>query len=264
MKRFWEIFDQRLELCHKALKCRHDRLMGCTSDMAPILWQDGAFARLAPGEKIDNLLLNGYSTLSLGYGGLYECVKYMIGKSHTDPEGEAFGLQVMQKMNDKCNEWKAKENIDYSLYGTPMESTTYKFAKCLKKRFGDDIFVKLDGKDRDYITNSYHVPVFERITPFDKIAKEAKFQRLSPGGAISYIETANLTGNVEAVLEVIKFIYDNIMYAELNTKSDYCQNCGYDGEILIDDNMEWYCPNCGCRDHSKLNVARRTCGLVRQ
>ena len=262
MKRFWEIFDQRLELCHKALKCRHDRLIGRTSDMAPILWQDGAFARLAPGEKIDDLLLNGYSTLSLGYGGLYECVKYMTGKSHTDPEGEKFGLQVMQKMNDKCGEWKAEENIDYSLYGTPMESTTYKFAKCLKKRFGDDVFVKLDGKDRDYITNSYHVPVFEKITPFDKIAQEAKFQRLSPGGAISYIETASLTGNVEAVMEVIEFIYDHIMYAELNTKSDYCQNCGYDGEMKLDENMEWYCPNCGCRDHSKLNIARRTCGYI--
>ena len=234
MKRFWEIFDQRLELCHKALKCRHDRLIGRTSDMAPILWQDGAFARLAPGEKIDNLLLNGYSTLSLGYGGLYECVKYMTGKSHTDPEGEKFGLQVMQKMNDKC----------------------------LKKRFCDDVFVKLDGKDRDYITNSYHVPVFEKITPFDKIAQEAKFQRLSPGGAISYVETASLTGNVEAVMEVIEFIYDHIMYAELNTKSDYCQNCGYDGEMKLDEHMEWYCPNCGCRDHSKLNIARRTCGYI--
>lgn len=259
---FWKIFDERLEICHKALKCRHERLKGCVSDMAPILWQDGALARLNPGEKIDKLLYDGYSTLSLGYGGLYECVKFITKKSLTDNEGKEFGLSVMQYMNDKCNSWKEKENIDYSLYGTPMESTTYKFAKSLKKRFGDDIFIKLDGKDRDYITNSYHVPVFEEIDAFSKLELESKFQKLSPGGAISYIETANLQNNIESVISVMKFIYDNIMYAELNTKSDYCQVCGYDGEILLDDNLEWYCPNCGCKDHRFLNVARRTCGYI--
>lgn len=265
MNKFWKIFDQRLELCHKALRCRHERLKGTLSDVAPILWQDGALARLEKGETIDKLLYDGYSTLSLGYGGLYECVKYMTGHSHTDgAEGEAFGLQVMQKMNDKCNEWKEKENIDYSLYGTPMESTTYKFSKCLKKRFGDDIFVRLDGKDRNYITNSYHVPVFEHIDAFKKLALESKFQRLSPGGAISYIETADLTHNPDAVLSVMKFIYDNIMYAELNTKSDYCQVCGYDGEMKIDADMHWYCPNCGNADQHKMNVARRTCGYIGQ
>lgn len=262
MTKFWKIFDDRLELCHKALRLRHDRLCGRTSDMAPILWQHGALARLAPGETIDKLLYGGYSTLSLGYGGLYECVKAMLGVSHTDPKGKEFGLAVMRHMNDKCNEWKAAEDIDYSLYGTPMESTTYKFAKCLKKRFGDDVFVKLDGKDRDYITNSYHVPVFEKIDAFDKLALESEFQKLSPGGAISYIETADLTQNTEAVIEVIKFIYDNIMYAELNTKSDYCHVCGYDGEMKIDDNMEWYCPSCGNKDQHKMNVARRTCGYI--
>jgi ribonucleoside-triphosphate reductase (formate) len=264
MSKFWKIFDQRLELCHKALRLRHERLLGKTSDMAPILWQHGALARLKPGEKIDRLLYDGYSTLSLGYGGLYECVKYMTGVSHTDPKGKEFGLAVMQHMNDKCGEWKAAENIDYSLYGTPMESTTYKFATCLKKRFGDDVFIKLDGKDRAYITNSYHVPVFEQIGAFDKLALEAEFQKLSPGGAISYIETANLTGNPEAVLEVMKFIYNHIMYAELNTKSDFCQVCGYDGEMKIDDGMNWYCPNCGNRDQRKMNVARRTCGYIGQ
>lgn len=259
---FWKIFDERLELCHKALRCRHERLLGCTSDMAPILWQDGALARLQPGEKIDKLLYNGYSTISLGYGGLYECTKYMTGKSLTDPSGKEFGLQVMHYMNNKCDEWKATENIDYSIYGTPMESTTYKFAKCLKKRFGDDVFIKLDGKDRSYITNSYHIPVFEEIDAFSKLAVESEFQKLSPGGAISYVETANLQNNTDAVLAIMKFIYNNIMYAELNTKSDYCQQCGYTGEILIDDKLEWYCPNCGCRDHRFLNVARRTCGYI--
>ena len=260
---FWNLFDARLELCHRALQLRHKRLLGRYSDMAPILWQDGALARLGKREKIDKLLFDGYSTISLGYGGLYECVKYMTGHSQTDgAEGEKFGLEVMQHMNDACAKWKAAENIDYSLYGTPMESTTYKFAKCLKSRFGDDIFVKLDGKDRVYITNSYHVPVFEDIDAFSKLALEAKFQRLSPGGAISYIETSSLVGNPEAVLQVMKFIYDNIMYAELNTKSDYCQECGYDGEMKIDEDMHWYCPNCGNKDQSKMNVARRTCGYI--
>ena len=260
---FWNIFDARLELCHRALQLRHKRLLGRYSDMAPILWQDGALARLGKHERIDKLLFDGYSTISLGYGGLYECVKYMTGHSQTDgAEGERFGLEVMQHMNDACAKWKAEENIDYSLYGTPMESTTYKFAKCLKKRFGDDVFVKLDGKDRSYITNSYHVPVFEEIDAFSKLALEAKFQKLSPGGAISYIETSSLVGNPEAVLQVMRFIYDNIMYAELNTKSDYCQECGYDGEMRIDESMHWYCPNCGNRDQSRMNVARRTCGYI--
>jgi len=257
--KFWKIMDERLELCHKALRCRHERLLGKFSDMAPILWQDGALARLDKHEKIDKLLYGGYSTISLGYGGLYECVKFMTGHSHTDgAEGEKFGLEVMQKLNDACAKWKSEENIDYSVYGTPMESTTYKFAKCLKKRFG-----VIEGiTDRDYITNSYHIPVFEEIDAFSKLAIESKFQKLSPGGAISYIETSDLTGNIPAVMSVIQFIYDNIMYAELNTKSDYCQACGYDGEILIDDHMNWYCPNCGCKDHSLLNVARRTCGYI--
>ena len=231
---FWTIFDERTELCHKALRLRHKRLEGTVSDVAPILYQDGAFARLKKGEKIDDLLHNGYSTISLGYAGLYECVKYMTGKSHTDNDkGTAFGLEVMQKLNDKCTEWKIAENIDYSLYGSPIESTTYKFAKCLKKRFGiiDEI------TDRDYITNSYHVPVFEKIDPFTKLDLESQFQKLSPGGAISYVECADLTKNTKVVLEVVKFIYDHIMYAELNTKSDYCQQCGYDGEIkIIDEN----------------------------
>ena len=258
---FWTIFNERTELCHKALQARHKRLEGTLSDVAPILWQHGAFARLKPGEKIDPLLHGGYSTLSLGYAGLYECVKYMTGHSHTDNGvGETFGLEVMQALNDKCSEWKAAENIDYSLYGSPIESTTYKFAKCLKKRFG-----VIEGiTDRDYITNSYHVPVFEEIDPFEKLAIESKFQKLSPGGAISYIECADLTHNTEAVLEVIKFIYNHIMYAELNTKSDYCQACGYDGEIkIVEENGEliWECPNCGNRDKTKMNVARRTCGL---
>lgn len=259
MENFWNIFEERLELCHRALQIRHKRLSKATSDVAPILWQYGALARLKKGESIHDLLHNGYSTISLGYAGLYECVKYMTGHSHTDGgKGKEFGLAVMQKMNNKCKEWKEAENIDYSVYGTPIESTTYKFAKCLKERFG-----AIKGiTDRDYITNSYHVPVFEEIDAFSKLKLESEFQKLSPGGAISYIETPNLTNNLDAVLEVIKFIYDNIMYAELNTKSDYCHECGYDGEILIDDNLEWYCPNCGNRNHDKLSVARRTCGYI--
>ena len=259
MENFWNIFEERLELCHRALQIRHKRLSKATSDVAPILWQYGALARLKKGESIHDLLHNGYSTISLGYAGLYECVKYMTGHSHTDGgKGKEFGLAVMQKMNNKCKEWKEAENIDYSVYGTPIESTTYKFAKCLKERFG----VIKGITDRDYITNSYHVPVFEEIDAFSKLKLESEFQKLSPGGAISYIETPNLTNNLDAVLEVIKFIYDNIMYAELNTKSDYCHECGYDGEILIDDNLEWYCPNCGNRNHDKLSVARRTCGYI--
>ena len=259
---FWEIFDERTELCHKALQIRHKRLEGTLSDVAPILWRYGALARLKKGEVIDKLLHGGYSTLSLGYAGLYECVKFMTGNSHTDGDkGEKFGLEVMQALNDKCNKWKKEENIDYSLYGSPIESTTYKFAKCLKKRFG-----VIEGiTDRDYITNSYHVPVFEKIDPFTKLSIESKFQKLSPGGAISYIECADLTHNTEAVLKVMQFIYDNIMYAELNTKSDYCQVCGYDGEIkIVDENNEliWECPNCGNRDKNKMNVARRTCGYI--
>lgn len=256
---FWKIFEERLELCHRALQIRHKRLSRVTSDVAPILWQYGALARLPKGASIHELLHHGYSTISLGYAGLYECVKYMTGHSHTDNgKAKEFALQVMQKMNDKCAEWKAQEDIDYSVYGTPIESTTYKFAKCLRERFG-----KIKGiTDRDYITNSYHVPVFEEIDAFTKLRLESEFQKLSPGGAISYIETPNLTNNLDAVMEVIQFIYDNIMYAELNTKSDYCQECGYTGEILIDDDLEWYCPNCGNRDHDKLNVARRTCGYI--
>ena len=259
MDLFWKVFDERLELCHRALQARHKRLSKVTSDVAPILWQHGALARLEKGESIHELLHHGYSTISLGYAGLYECVKYMTGHSHTDNgKGKEFALEVMRHMNDKCKEWKEAEDIDYSLYGTPIESTTYKFAKCLRDRFG-----KIKGiTDRDYITNSYHVPVFEEIDAFTKLKLESEFQALSPGGAISYIETPNLENNLETVMEVIKFIYDNIMYAELNTKSDYCQNCGYSGEILLDDDLEWYCPECGCRDHNKLNVARRTCGYI--
>lgn len=259
---FWTIFDERSELCHKALKLRHERLEGTLSDVAPVLYQDGAFARLKKGEKIDELLHDGYSTISLGYAGLYECVKYMTGNSHTDEDiGTSFGLEVMKRLNDKCNEWKEKENIDYSLYGSPIESTTYKFAKCLKKRFG-----VIDGiTDRDYITNSYHVPVFEEIDPFKKLELESKFQKLSPGGAISYVECADLTKNTDVVIEIMKFIYEHIMYAELNTKSDYCQECGYDGEIkIIDEDGEliWECPNCGNRNKDKMNVTRRTCGYI--
>lgn len=259
MDLFWKIMDERLELCHRALQARHKRLSKVTSDVAPILWQHGALARLGKGESIHELLHHGYSTISLGYAGLYECVKFMTGHSHTDGgKGKEFGLEVMRKLNAACNKWKEEEDIDYSVYGTPIESTTYKFAKCLRERFG-----KIKGiTDRDYITNSYHVPVFEEIDAFTKLKLESEFQALSPGGAISYIETPNLTNNLDAVMEVIKFIYDNIMYAELNTKSDYCQECGYEGEILLDDDLEWYCPNCGNRDHDKLNVARRTCGYI--
>ena len=262
INKFWQLFEERTELCHKALRCRHERLKGTLSDVAPILWQDGAFTRLKKGEKIDKYLYGGYSSISLGYAGLYECVKYMTGHSHTDSSvGEKFGLEVMEKLNKKCEQWKSAENIGYSLYGSPIESTTYKFAKCLKKRFGI-----IEGiTDRDYITNSYHVPVFEKINPFKKLAIESKFQSLSLGGAISYVECADLQNNIPAILEVIKFIYDNIMYAELNTKSDYCQVCGYDGEIKIIDNnnkLIWECPNCGNRDTNKMNVARRTCGLT--
>ena len=261
MDDFWTIFDERLELCHKALRIRHERLLGTSADVAPILWRYGAIARLKKGEKIDKLLYDGYSTLSLGYAGLYECVKYMTGKSHSDPESMPFALEVMRHMNNKCEEWKAEENIDYSPYGSPIESTTYKFAKCLKKRFGI-----IEGiTDRNYITNSYHVPVFEKINPFDKLLIESEYQKLSAGGAISYVETSDLTKNPEAVVEMIQFIYEHIMYAELNTKSDYCQVCGYDGEIkLIDENnsLIWECPNCGNRDQSKMNVARRTCGYI--
>ena len=259
MELFWKIFDDRLELCHRALQIRHKRLSKVTSDVAPILWQHGALARLGKGESIHDLLHHGYSTISLGYAGLYECVKYMTGHSHTDESvGKEFGLKVMQYMNDKCKKWKEEEDIDYSVYGTPIESTTYKFAKCLKDRFG----VVKGITDRNYITNSYHVPVFEEIDAFTKLKLESEFQKLSPGGAISYIETPNLENNLDVVMEVIEYIYNNIMYAELNTKSDYCQVCGYTGEILIDDNLEWYCPNCGNRDHDKLNVARRTCGYI--
>ncbi len=260
--KFWKIFDERLELCHKALMCRHNRLKGTLSDAAPILWQYGALARLKKGEPIDKLLYGGYSTISLGYAGLYECVKYMTGKSHTDPAATSFALSVMQYMNDACKKWKAEHNIDFSLYGTPLESTTYKFAKCLQKRFGI-----VEGiNDKAYITNSYHIHVTEEIDAFSKLAFEAKFQALSPGGAISYVEVPNMQNNLEAVLKVIRFIYDNIMYAELNTKSDYCQVCGYDGEIEIQKDDEgklvWVCPNCGNTDQSKMNVARRTCGYI--
>ena len=266
VKTFWSVFDSRMEICHRALRARHDRLRAATSDLAPIMWQNGALARLEPGESIEPLLYDGYSTLSLGYAGLYECVKAITGSSHTDESvGRDFGLEVMKKLNEYTKKWKADENIDYSLYGTPIESTTYKFAKNLKTRFGEDVFKKLDGLDRNYITNSYHVPVFEKIDPFRKLEIESEFQQLSPGGAISYVETADLTNNVQAVLEVIKFIYDNIMYAELNTKSDYCHICGYDGEIKIIDEegkLGWECPNCGNRDQTKMNIARRVCGYI--
>ena len=261
MDEFWKIFDERLELCHKALRCRHERLLGTTSDAAPILWQYGALARLDKGEKIDKLLYGGYSTISLGYAGLYECTKFMTGHSHTDKEATPFALSVMQHMNDKCAEWKAAENIDYSLYGTPLESTTYKFAKCLQRRFG----IIPGITDKNYITNSYHVHVTEKIDAFTKLKFESEFQRLSPGGAISYVEVPNMQDNLEAVVRVMQFIYENIMYAELNTKSDYCQVCGYDGEIKIvedDGKLVWECPNCGNRDQNKLNVARRTCGYI--
>ena len=261
MDRFWQIFEERLELCHRALRCRHERLKGTLSDAAPILWQYGALARLNKGEKIDPLLYGGYSTISLGYAGLYECVKYMTGYSHTDAQATEFALSVMQKMNDKCAEWKLAEDIDYSVYGTPIESVTYKFAKCLQRRFG----IVQGVTDKGYITNSYHVHVTEEIDAFTKLRFESAFQRLSPGGAISYVEVPNMQDNLEAVIKVMQFIYDNIMYAELNTKSDYCQCCGYDGEIQIvedDGKLVWECPNCGNRDQSKMNVARRTCGYI--
>ena len=259
---FWKILDERLELCHKALKCRHERLKGTKSDVAPILWQFGALARLNKGEKIDNLLYGGYSSISLGYAGLWECVYALIDRKLTEPEGEALGLEIMKKLNEYTDKWKEAENIGYSLYGTPLESTTYKFAKCLQKRFG----VVPGVTDKNYITNSYHVHVTEEIDAFEKLALEAKFQALSPGGAISYVEVPNMQNNLDAVLSVMKFIYDNIMYAELNTKSDYCHNCGFDGEIVIkeDDNgkLIWECPVCGNRDQTKMNVTRRTCGYL--
>ena len=261
MDKFWEIFDERLELCHRALRCRHERLLGTLSDAAPILWQYGALARLDKGEKIDKLLFGGYSTISLGYAGLYECVKYMTGASHTDEHGTPFAMAVMQRMNDKCNEWKAAEDIDYSIYGTPLESTTYKFSKCLQRRFG----IIPGVTDKGYITNSYHVHVSEEIDAFDKLKFESQFQRLSPGGAISYVEVPNMQDNLKAVIRVMQYIYDNIMYAELNTKSDYCQECGFDGEIKIvedDGKLVWECPHCGNRNQETLNVARRTCGYI--
>ena len=261
MDAFWQIFDERMELCHKALRCRHERLLGTTSDVAPILWQYGALARLEKGEVIDKLLYNGYSTLSLGYAGLWECVMALNGKKLTEPEGEKLGLEIMNKLNEYTNKWKEAENIDYSLYGTPLESTTYKFAKCLQKRFG----VIKGVTDKGYITNSYHIHVTEPINAFDKIAIESRFQALSPGGAISYVEVPNMNNNIDAVMNVIKYIYDTILYAELNTKSDYCQVCGWDGEIEIkedDGKLVWECPSCGNRDQNKMNVARRTCGYI--
>lgn len=262
MERFWAILDERLELCHEALRCRHERLLGTISDVAPILWQNGALARLKKGEKIDKLLFNGYSTISLGYAGLYEMCMRMLGKSHTDPEARPFALKVMQRLNDKCKEWKAAENISYSVYGTPMESTTYKFAKCLQKRFG----IIPGVTDKNYITNSYHVHVSEQIDAFSKLKFESDFQKLSPGGAVSYVEVPNMQNNIPAVLSVMKFIYNNIMYAELNTKSDYCECCGYDGEMIIKDDesgkLVWECPNCGNKDQNKMFVARRTCGYI--
>ena len=266
MNEFWRLFDERTELCHRALQYRHKRLMGTSTQVAPILWQHGALARLGKDETIDKLLFNNYSTISLGYAGLYECVKYMTGHSHSDEGiGEKFGLAVMQALNDKCAEWRAKENISYSLYGTPLESTTYKLAKCLKDRFGDDIFIKLDGKDRNYITNSYHVPVFEQIDAFDKLKIESKFQKLSPGGAISYIETPNMSNNIEALLQVIQYMYQNIMYAEINTKSCYCEKCGYSGDIPIKDEngtLKWVCSQCGNDDSTTMDIAFRVCGYI--
>ena len=259
---FWRILDERLDLCHRALRARHDRLVGTLSDSAPILWQNGAIARLAKGEKVDKLLYDGYSTISLGYAGVYEMTRYMKNASHTSPEGKEFALKVMEKLNEACNKWKKEENIDYSVYGTPLESTTYKFSKCLQKRFG-----LIEGvTDRNYITNSYHVHVSEKIDAFSKLKFESDFQKLSPGGAISYVEVPNMSNNVEAVISIMQYIYDNIMYAELNTKSDYCQCCGFDGEIKIvtdeDGKLVWECPNCGNRNQDKMNVARRTCGYI--
>ena len=260
-EKFWEIMDERLDLCHRALQCRHNRLKGTVSDVAPILWQHGALARLKPGEKIDDLLYHGYSTISLGYAGLYECVKYMTGVSHTDEKGKPFALKVMKRMNDACAKWKSEEDIDYSVYGTPIESTTYRFAKALQRRFG----IISGVTDKNYITNSYHVHVTEEIDAFTKLKFEAEFQAMSPGGAISYVEVPDMTQNIEAVLTVIRYIYNNIMYAELNTKSDYCQNCGYDGEIVIvkdDSKYIWECPQCGNRDEARMNIARRVCGYI--
>ena len=266
MDKFWELFEERTELCHKALRLRHERLLGTPADVSPILWKYGALARLDKGEKIDKLLYDGYSTISLGYAGLYECVKYMTGSSHSDEgKGEEFALKVMQSLNDKCRQWRDAENIDYSLYGTPLEATTFKFAKCLKSRFGDNVFVDLDGFDRNYITNSYHIPVFEEIDAFEKLRIESKFQQLSPGGAISYIETPSMSHNIPALLEVIKYMYENIMYAEINTKSCYCEKCGYDGDIsLIDNNgkLVWHCPSCGNEDASTMDIAFRVCGYI--
>lgn len=265
MKKFWKIFGERTELCHKALRCRYERFINVTSDVAPIMWQNGALGRLKKGDHVTKLIDNQHATISLGYAGLYECVKYMTGSSHSSGEGKRFGIEIMKKLNEKTAQWRDAENLGYSLYGTPIESTTYKFAKCLKKRFGDDVFEKIDGKDRMYITNSYHVPVFEKIDPFDKLSIESKFQELSPGGAVSYIECADMQNNIPAVLSVMQFIYDNIMYAELNTKSDCCQKCGYDGEIKIideDGKLTWECPNCKNHDQNTMNVARRTCGYI--
>lgn len=264
--KFWELFDERTEICHKALKIRHQRLLGMSSDVSPVLWRYGALSRLDKGESIDRLLYDGYSTISLGYAGLYECVKYMTGHSHSDEgPGTKFGLEVMIRLNDKCNQWKSEENIDYSLYGTPMESTTYKFSQCLKRRFGNDVFVNLDGKDRNYITNSYHIPVFEPIDAFEKLRIEAQFQKLSPGGAISYVETPSMLQNIPVLLEVIKFMYDNIMYAEINTKSCYCEKCEYDGNIPLEEingSLIWRCPNCGNDDASTMDIAFRVCGYI--
>ena len=267
MDKFWELFEERTELCHKALRCRYERFKGVKAEVAPIVWQYGAFGRLNEDDDVTKLIDNGYATISLGYAGLYECVRYMTGSTHADRGvGREFGLKVMQALNDKCAQWKAEEHLAYSPYGTPIESTTYKFAKCLKKRFGDDVFKNLDGHDRNYITNSYHCAVYEELDPFEKLSIESEFQKLSPGGAISYVECSDMQQNIPAVLSVIKFIYDNIMYAELNTKSDYCQVCGYDKEIKIieeDGKQIWECPHCGNRDQNKMNVARRTCGLTK-
>lgn len=263
--KFWKLFDERSELIHKALQCRYNRIKDVKSDIAPILWQYGAFARLKKGEPIGELLKHGRFTISYGYAGLYECVKAMTGYSHTNPKGEKFAIEVMKAINDKCNQWKAEEDIDYSPYGSPIETTTGKFANACKRHFGEDVFVKLDGHDRDYVTNSVHVPPFEKIDPFTKISLEAQFQKYSAGGYVQYIESANLNNNLDALMQVIKYIYNNSLYAEINIKSDYCQNCGYDGEIKIidvDGKLDWECPNCGNRDHNKMNVARRTCGYI--
>lgn len=265
MDKFWKIFEERAELVHKALKCRYERIRHVTSDIAPILWQYGAFARLPKGAPIDELLKHGRFTISFGYAGLYECVKSMLGVSHTDPKGKEFGLKIMQFILDKCNQWKAEEDIDYSPYGSPIEATTGKFAKCIKDRFGKDVFIKLDGKDRDFITNSYHIFVEEKIDPFTKLKLESEFQKLSAGGMISYVESAGLTQNLDVVMTLVKYIYENTMYAEINTKSDYCQCCGYDGEIEChteNGKYVWRCPQCGNTDKRKMNVARRTCGYI--